>query len=69
MTLYLDQGSTAKLRVNMTGHVLEGGEGGRRLDGATFTVTKVLGDHQAVATTKYGKSLGKNLRFMLLQPR
>lgn len=68
-TLYLNQGSKSKLRVNMTGNILEGGEGGKKLEGGSFTITKVLGDNQAVATTKLGKSLGKNNRFMVIKPK
>lgn len=68
-TLYLNQGSEAKLRVNMTGNILEGSEGGKKLDGGSFTITKVLGDNQSVAASKYGKSLGKNNRFMIIKPK
>lgn len=68
MTLYLNQGSAAHLRVNMTGSILEGGEGGKKLAGASFVITKVLSDNQAVATSKYSKSLGKNNRFMIIKP-
>lgn len=68
-TLYLNQGSKSKLRVNMTGNILEGSEGGKKLEGGTFTITKVIGDSQSVATTKFGKSLGKNNRFMVIKPK
>lgn len=69
MTMYLNQGTKAKLRIGMTGSILSGSEGGTTLDGATFQVTKVLGENQAVATSNYGKSLGKNNRFMIAKPK
>lgn len=69
MTLYLNQGSAAKLRVGLNGHILEGSEGGRKLDGGSFVITKVLGDNQSVATSNYYKSLGKNDRFMIIKPK
>lgn len=65
LTLYLNKGSKDKLRVGMGGTILEGSDGGAKLSGATFTITKVIGDAQAVATSKYSKSLGKNNRFMI----
>ena len=35
---------------------------------SVYSVTKVLGDNQSVAETNYGKSLGKNHRFMIIRP-
>lgn len=67
--LYLDKGSKSKLRVGMKGNILQGKEGGQKLDGGTFTITKVLGDNQAVGSTDYGKSLGSNNRFMILKAK
>lgn len=67
--LYLDKGSKSKLRVGMKGSILQGKEGGQKLDGGTFSVTKVLGDNQAVGSTDYGKSLGSNNRFMILKTK
>ena len=69
MTLYLNQGSKAKLRVGTTCNILEGADGGTKLDGGSITVTKVLGDSQAVATTNYSKPLGKNNRFMCVKSK
>jgi len=67
--LYLDKGSKAKLRVGMQGNILQGKEGGQKLEGGTFSITKVLGDSQAVGSTDYGKSLGSNNRFMILKAK
>lgn len=69
LTLYLNKGKKDKLRVGMTGEVLEGSEGGRLLVGATFTITKVIGANQAVATARYDKSLGKNNRFLVVKKK
>ena len=67
--LYLDKGSKSKLRVGMQGSILQGKEGGTKLDGGSFTITKVLGDNQAVGSTDYGKSLGGNNRFLILKAK
>jgi hypothetical protein len=69
MTMYLNKGTKDKLRVGMAGSILDGSDGGKALDGAGFTITKVLGDNQSVATSSYGKSLGKNNRFMVTKPK
>ena len=65
ITVYLNKGSKDKLRVGMVGQLLEGSEGGKPLDGATFKITKVIGENQAVAILSYAKPLGKNNRFMI----
>ncbi|MDW8283255.1 MAG: hypothetical protein RMK29_16180 [Myxococcales bacterium] len=67
LTLYLNKGKSAKVKVGMTGTILQGSEGGQVLEGATFTVTKVVGDGQSVATTDYDRPLGKNTRFMIVK--
>jgi hypothetical protein len=69
LTLYLNKGSKDKLRVGMSGEILEGSDGSTKLSGGTFTITKVINDGQAVATSKYGKSLGKNNRFMVIKQK
>ena len=69
MTMYLNKGTKDKLRVGMAGSILDGGDGGKALEGASFTITKVLGENQSVATSSYGKSLGKNNRFMVSKPK
>ena len=53
----------------MTGFILVGGEGGEKLEGGTFTITKVTGDAQSVATTKLSKPLGKNNRFYIAKDK
>jgi hypothetical protein len=65
MTLYLNRGTKDKLRVGMNGNILDGSDGGKTLEGGQFTITKVLSENQAVGSTSYGKSLGKNNRFMI----
>jgi hypothetical protein len=69
LTLYLNKGSKDKLRVGMAGTILEGSDGATKLDGASFTITKVISDSQAVATSPYSKSLGKNNRFMVTKAK
>ena len=69
LTLYLNQGTKAKVKVGMTGFILVGGEGGEKLEGGTFTITKVTGDAQSVATTKLSKPLGKNNRFYIAKDK
>ena len=65
LTLYLNQGTKAKVRVGMTGYILVGSDGGEKLEGGSFTITKVTGDAQSVATTNLSKPLGKNNRFYI----
>lgn len=65
MTLYINQGSKAKVKTGMSGQILIGAEGGEKLEGATFKVVKVVSDSQSVATTDYSKPLGKNNRFYI----
>ncbi len=69
-TLYLNfKGSASKLRVGMNGTILDGPDGGKALEGGQFQIVKVIGDGQAVATSNYDKSLGKNNRFMVTKQR
>lgn len=69
LVLYLNKGSKDKLRVGMSGDILEGSDGGTKLSGANFTITKVISDGQAVASSSYAKSLGKNNRFMVAKSK
>ena len=65
LTLYLNQGTKSKVKVGMTGYILVGADGGEKLEGGTFTITKVTGDAQSVASTNLSKALGKNNRFYI----
>lgn len=67
LTLYLSKSSGPKIKVGMQGSVLVGADGGQVLEGASFTVSKVLGDGQAVAVSEFNKPLGKNTRFMIVK--
>lgn len=69
LVVYLNKGSKDKLRVGMTVDVLEGSDGGTKLSGASFTITKVISDNQAVASSSYAKTLGKNNRFMVAKSK
>jgi hypothetical protein len=69
LNLYLNKGSSSKLHVGMTGSILEGTDGGKVFDNATFTIVKVINEGQSVATSDYSKALGKNNRFMVTKQR
>jgi hypothetical protein len=64
LTLHLDKGSAAGLKVGMSGSVLTGSSGEDQLDGGTFKITQVLGDNKSVARSSLA-SLGKNTRFVI----
>ena len=63
--LYLDKGSAARVRIGMTGNLLEGTDGDKLVDGASFSVTQVVDDKKSIAQSSYGKPLGKNKRIVL----
>jgi len=69
LVLYLNQGSKAKIRVGATGKILVGSDGGEILEGGTFTITKVIDENKAVGTSDFGRSLGRNNRFMISKPK
>jgi hypothetical protein len=62
---HLDKGAGAKVRVGMSGNVLEGPEGDKLLEGATFSITQVLDDTKAIAKSTFAKPLGKNKRVVM----
>jgi len=62
---YIDKGAGAHVRVGMQGNVLEGPEGDKLLDGATFSITQVIDDNKAIAKSSFGKPLGKNKRVVM----
>jgi hypothetical protein len=62
---HLDKGAGAKVRVGMSGNVLEGPEGDKLLEGATFSITQVLDDSKAIAKSNFAKPLGKNKRVVM----
>ena len=64
LTLHLDKGSAAGLKVGMSGSVLTGSSGEDQLDGGTFKITQVLGDNKSVARSSL-TSVGKNTRFVI----
>jgi hypothetical protein len=64
-TLLLDQGSGKKIRAGMSGSVLDGPDGDKLLDGATFTITNVMASNKSEAHAGLSKPLGKNNRFVV----
>jgi hypothetical protein len=62
---YIDKGASARVRVGMSGQVLEGPEGDKPLDGATFSITQVIDDNKAIARSTFAKPLGKNKRVVM----
>jgi hypothetical protein len=65
LVLFLNKGSKDKIRVGMTGNILSGSDGGEKLDGGAFSITKVIDEGRSVASSNFGKSLGKNNRFFI----
>jgi hypothetical protein len=65
LVLYLDKGSSAKVREGMTGQILDGPDGDKLLDGATFSVTQVIDGSKSIAQSSYAKPTGKNKRVVL----
>lgn len=63
--LYLDRGAAQKVFVGMSGHILEGPEGDKLLEGATLTVSQVIDGNKAIARSNFPKPLGKNKRVVL----
>ncbi len=62
---HIDKGAGAKVRVGMAGNVLEGPEGDKLLEGATFSITQVIDDNKAIAKSNFAKPLGKNKRVVM----
>lgn len=64
LTLHLDKGSAAGLKVGMSGSVLVGPSGEDALDGGGFKITQVLSDTKSVARASIS-SVGRNTRFVV----
>jgi hypothetical protein len=64
LTLHIDKGAGAGVRVGMTGTVLMGPSGEDPLDGGEFRVVTVLGEGKSVAKTNLS-SLGRNTRVVI----
>ena len=65
LILYLDRGSQQHVREGMTGNILDGPDGDKLLDGATFTVSQVIDGNKSIARSSFAKSTGKNRRIVL----
>jgi hypothetical protein len=63
--LYIDKGSSAKVKVGMTGSILEGPEGDKLLEGANLSISQVIDGSKAIARSNFAKPLGKNKRIVL----
>jgi hypothetical protein len=64
LTLHIDKGSAAGIKVGMHGTVLSGPSGEDPLDGGDFTIAQVLGAAKSIARSSL-KSIGKNTRVVI----
>jgi hypothetical protein len=64
-TLLLDKGSGKGIRSGMQGSVLDGADGDKLLDGASFTISSVIDSGKSEAHASLAKPLGKNTRFVV----
>ena len=64
-TLLIDKGSAQKVHAGMSGSVLDGADGDKLLDGATFTVSSVVDGNKCEAHASLAKPLGKNNRVVI----
>lgn len=62
---YLDKGSASGMRAGMSGTVLDGPDGDKLVDGASFSVSQVIDANKSIARSSYQKDLGKNTRFVV----
>lgn len=65
LTLHIDKGSAAGVKVGSSGALLDGPSGSNPLEGGTFTITQVIDEGKSVAKTNL-KSLGRNTRVSIL---
>jgi hypothetical protein len=66
VTLYLDKGTSDKLRAGMTGTVLDGPEGDKPFEGGSFSISQVVDSGKSIAkSSTLQKSLGKNRRIVV----
>jgi hypothetical protein len=63
--LYIDKGSSSKLRQGMTGGMLEGGDGDKYLEHGDFTISQVVDGGRSIARTNLSKPPGKNKRCLI----
>ncbi len=62
---HIDKGTNAHVRVGMQGNVLDGPEGDKLLEGATFSITQIIDDTKSIAKSNFAKPLGKNKRVVM----
>lgn len=63
--LYIDKGSSQKVRQGMSGMMLDGPEGEKLLEQGSFTVTQVVDANKSIAKTNLKNPPGKNKRVIL----
>lgn len=63
--LYIDKGSSQKVRQGMTGAILEGPDGDKLVDKGEFTISQVVDGGRSIARTNLAKSPGKNKRVLI----
>ena len=63
--LYIDKGTSSKLRQGMTGGMLEGPDGDKYLDKGDFTISQVVDGTKSIARTNLNKPPGKNKRCLI----
>jgi hypothetical protein len=61
LTIHIDKGSSAGVKVGMNGNILTGPSGEDPLSGGGFKITQVLDERKSVARASIG-SIGKNTR-------
>jgi hypothetical protein len=68
LTLQIDKGTAAGIKVGMSGAVLEGSSGEDPLEGGAFKIVEVVGPSKCLAKASI-KSIGKNTRVVITLSR
>jgi hypothetical protein len=63
--LYLDKGSSQKVRQGQSGVILEGADGDKLVDKGDFTISQVVDGEKCIARTNLPKPPGKNKRVLI----
>ncbi len=63
--LYLDKGSSQKVRQGQSGVILEGPDGEKLVDKGDFTISQVVDGGKCIARTNLNKPPGKNKRVLI----
>ncbi len=63
--LYIDKGSSAKVRQGMSGQILDGPDGDKLLEKGDFTISQVVDGTRSIARTNLSRPPGKNKRVLI----